>query len=178
MATEDEANWNREEFGRLLRAVREAQGRTTRSVAGDVGLSHGHLAKLERAEWKRPPTTELLQRLAATLQLDPRELAGVGRLELVFRRPSAGPLTAAEQFSRLMLDPDFGPRDWKPAFLDHVPPLHRRMIVELAVNAFQRGVAVGRDGRGRRLDDSIGVGWGELVGRGPKIADEPDPGDP
>lgn len=164
MTTDDDKGWNRKELGAELRTRREAQGRNLRSVAADVGLSHSHLAKLERGEWKRRPSTDLLVKLAGTLDLDDAALAELAGLEFVLRRPDQWP-SAEDQFSRLMLDEHFGPSGWKPAFLEHVPPLHRRLIVELAVTAFQRGVEFGTKGYGRRIEDVVGVAYAELAAR-------------
>jgi len=164
MANDDDKGWNRKELGAELRTRREAQGRNLRSVAADVGLSHSHLAKLERGEWKRRPSTDLLVKLAGTLDLEAADLAELAGLEFVLRRPEQWP-SAEDQFSRLMLDEHFGPSGWKPAFLEHVPPLHRRLIVELAVTAFQRGAEFGTKGYGRRIEDVVGVAYAELAAR-------------
>jgi transcriptional regulator with XRE-family HTH domain len=164
MTSDEDKSWNRNELGSELRMVREAQGRNLRSVAADVGLSPSHLAKLERGEWKRRPATDLLIKLAGTLDLDATTLAELAGLEFVVRRPEQWP-SAEDQFSRLMLDEHFGPSGWKPAFLEHVPPLHRRLIVKLAVTAFQRGVEFGTKGYGRRIEEVVGVAYAELAAR-------------
>ena len=164
MTNDDDKSWKREDLGTELRRVREAQGRNLRSVAADVGLSHSHLAKLERGEWKRRPSSDLLVKLAGSLDLDAAALAELAGLEFVVRSPEQWP-SAEDQFSRLMLDEHFGPSGWKPAFLEHVPPLHRRLMVELAVTAFQRGVEFGTKGYGRRIEDVVGVAYAELAAR-------------
>ncbi len=164
MTNDDDKSWKREDLGTELRRVREAQGRNLRSVAADVGLSHSHLAKLERGEWKRRPSSDLLVKLAGSLDLDAAALAELGGLEFVIRSPEQWP-SAEDQFSRLMLDEHFGPSGWRPAFLEHVPPLHRRLMVELAVTAFQRGVEFGTKGYGRRIEDVVGVAYAELAAR-------------
>lgn len=160
MTTDDTntTSWRRDELGTELRALREAHGRSLRSVATAVGLSHSHLAKLERGEWKRPPASELLVRLGGALGTPPEELAQLAGLELVMHKPDAWP-SGAEQFSRLMLDEHFGPQGWRPAYLEHVPPLHRKLIVALAVNAFQRGVEAGQRGYGKRIEEVLGMAW-------------------
>jgi transcriptional regulator with XRE-family HTH domain len=164
MTNDDDKSWKREDLGTELRRVREAQGRNLRSVAADVGLSHSHLAKLERGEWKRRPSSDLLVKLAGSLDLDAAALAELAGLEFVIRSPEQWP-SAEDQFSRLMLDEHFGPSGWRPAFLEHVPPLHRRLMVELAVAAFQRGVEFGTKGYGRRIEDVVGVAYAELAAR-------------
>ncbi len=48
--------------GRLLRELREAQKRSLRTTASELGLTPSHLSRLERGE--RSPSPEMSQRIA------------------------------------------------------------------------------------------------------------------
>lgn len=73
------------ETGRMLRAARRRQGRSAYAVARQVGISEGHLLRLERAE--RAPSKPVARALwvALDLTMDEAEaliaesVGGVGR---------------------------------------------------------------------------------------------------
>ncbi len=152
----EENEWDRLALGALLRGRRREKGFTLRDVGDRVALSHGHVAKLERGELQRPPDFGMLARVCDVLGLQLEEALTVGHLSLK-TRPTAIPRDGGEQFATLMLAPDYKPRDMQRAFLAHFPPLHRRLIVELAVNAFQRGEAFGRTGEGEPIEALLGM---------------------
>lgn len=144
------AVWARRRLGRRLRERREQSGLSLREVGDRVGLSHGHVAKLERGELRRPPSHGMLARLSAALDLELDALLEVGSLRVVARTPVV--TGDVDQFATLMLAPGYKPHDMRRAFLAHFPPLHRRLIVELAVNAFQRGEHFGKTGDGDPIE--------------------------
>jgi len=119
-------------FGKYIRSARQDLGASVRTAAARIGLSYGHLAKLERGEIAKPPTTYILSMMAGLYDKPLDEMmeeAGV-RLELV--EPSA--VSGEEQFKRLMLSREFGPAEMKEEYLAHFPLLHRALIQELVSN--------------------------------------------
>ena len=92
-------------LGRELASARQTTGRSLRAVANAAGISAAYLQKLERGHVEEP-SPRILQRLAATLNLDYRDLmelagydvpAGRGRQHPLAARFSAADLTRAEE---------------------------------------------------------------------------------
>ena len=63
---------NRSDFGDLLRGLRKERGLTLIRLAEASGVSDGHLSKLENG--RKPPTVEMIGRLALGLGVDARIL--------------------------------------------------------------------------------------------------------
>ncbi len=121
-----------ERFGEYIRDARNDLGASVRTAAAKIGLSYGHLAKLERGEIAKPPNTHTLSLMAGLYRKpieEVMEMAGV-RLEMV--QPEA--TTGEEQFKRLMMSAEFGPSTMKEEYLAHFPLLHRALIQEIAAN--------------------------------------------
>jgi len=117
------------EFGDYLREAREAIGATVRTAAAQVGLSFGHLAKLERSEVTSPPSIHTLARMAALYGKTDEEMmsrAGVRPVDPV--KEATGEV---EAFRRLMLSVEFGPVTMKEEYLSHFPALHRVLIQQI-----------------------------------------------
>jgi transcriptional regulator with XRE-family HTH domain len=67
--------WDRDaDFGGYLKAVRNRKGWTTRRAAEEFGVSQAYITKLENADRKRPPGTEILKKVADVYGLDFREV--------------------------------------------------------------------------------------------------------
>lgn len=61
------------EFGATIRKIREQLRKTLASVAADMGVSVVYLSDIERGR-RSPPLGEKLQKLSASLQLNPQEV--------------------------------------------------------------------------------------------------------
>ena len=61
-------------IGAQIRARREAQGRSLRSLAADVGISNAYLSRIERGE--RTPSLPTVVKIASALEVPPVDLAG------------------------------------------------------------------------------------------------------
>ena len=122
-----------EAFGKHIKALRDASGGSLRSIAPRLGISFPHLGRIERGEVKKPPSIQVLTRMASVYDapLDGLlEQAGVrhdpGRAEQL--------PTVEEQFERLMLAAEFKPQGMSTEHLPHFPLLHRVLIQQLAAN--------------------------------------------
>lgn len=95
------------DFGKRLRALRRARNLTQRDLADRVGVSFTYLSKLENERMERPPSEDLLRRLAAELETDPDDLVLLARRvpkdieDMVVRRPeSVDLLRSMDRLSR------------------------------------------------------------------------------
>lgn len=60
------------DFGLNVRVERRAKGMTLEAFAHDVGLSYSYVGELERG--RRNPTLKVVEKIAATLGVDPISL--------------------------------------------------------------------------------------------------------
>lgn len=65
------------DFGENVRRERLARGFTLEAFAHDVGLSYSYVGELERG--KRNPTLRVVERIAASLKIEPIELLAKSR---------------------------------------------------------------------------------------------------
>ena len=81
-----------------MRQLRLAQRLTQRELAERVGVDFTYLSKLENDRMERPPSEDLLRRLAKELETDADELILLAErvprdvAEIVIRRPEASEL--------------------------------------------------------------------------------------
>jgi transcriptional regulator with XRE-family HTH domain len=118
-----------EKFGRYIREAREAIGATVRTAAPKVGVSYGHLAKLERGEILKPPSLHVLSLMAALYGKPVEEMMDRAGVRFSWIEPQTA--SGEEQFKRLMLSAEFGPPTMKEEYLLHFPALHRALIQQL-----------------------------------------------
>ena len=95
-------------LGDYLRIAREEKGLSIRALARRVGVDHTYLARVENGE-RGDPKPELLNRLAAELNVDPAELLAYVGVEpalpeprLYFRRKLGVDADEAEVLARLV----------------------------------------------------------------------------
>ena len=122
-----------EDFGKYIKALRDASGGSLRSIAPRLGLSFPHLGRMERGKVKKRPSIHFLTRMASVYDAPLEgllEQAGIrGDLGRAGRLP-----TGEEQFKRLMLAAEFIPPGMNMEHLLHFPLLHRVLIQQLAAN--------------------------------------------
>lgn len=74
-------------FGPFLRVARNACEMTQRALAGEVGLDHTYISKIERGK-APPPSISTLQRMAAVLRVPPTLMCNVaGRINQDMTKP-------------------------------------------------------------------------------------------
>ena len=129
--TEESTHSRAAGFGNYLADARKAVGASVRTAAAQVGLSYGHLAKIERGEVRRPPSIHVLTRIAGVYRKPFDEALDRAGVALETIRPEDAPETGSEQFERLMLSPEFIPETLQPEYLQHFPLLHRLLIRDL-----------------------------------------------
>lgn len=78
-------------FGAELTELLEQRGLSLRALALQVGTSHGHLSMVihGRRGLGQPPTDELVERLAAALEVEPDSFADYRRKKAVEEYPDA-----------------------------------------------------------------------------------------
>jgi len=85
-------------FGKRLRQLRLDQRLTQRALAERVAVDFTYLSKLENDRMDRPPSEDLLRRLAEALETDADELIQLAQrvprdvAEIVVQRPEAAEL--------------------------------------------------------------------------------------
>lgn len=127
--------WDREaDFGRYLKAVRNRKGWTTRRAADEFGVSQAYITKLENADRKRPPGTEILGKVADIYGLDFREVMHEAGYR--YDIPPSLDLKVAvdEAFRKLLTDPRFRPAGYHPDEEQFLSPLVKQQFVDLALN--------------------------------------------
>jgi len=129
------------EFGSYLAEARKAVGASVRTAAAQVGLSYGHLAKIERGEVRRPPSLHVLSRIAGAYRKPLDEVLDRAGVTLETTRPEDAPETGSEQFERLMLSPEYIPETMRREYLQHFPLLHRLLIRDLVAKVERHTVA-------------------------------------
>lgn len=59
-------------LGENVRRIRRDKGMTLETLAHEVGLAYSYMGQLERGQ--RNPTLDVVERIAAVLKVDPRDL--------------------------------------------------------------------------------------------------------
>jgi excisionase family DNA binding protein len=128
-------------FGRRLRLLREAEGRSQLALAAATGLSHEALSNLERG--KRAPSADTVHRLAQALGIAPERFVDEGPIGLTM-------LSVAEAAFRLDVPADRVQKWVRQGELPGSKVSGQWRVPEIAV------AALGRSGRlrgaSRRLD--------------------------
>lgn len=119
------------DFGEYIREARESAGASVRTAAAEVGLSYGHLAKVERGEVSRPPSIHVLARMAGVYRKPAEEVLDRAGVRLEALPPDLAVASGSEQFERLITSPEFIPESFRPEYLAHIPDLHRLVIRDL-----------------------------------------------
>jgi transcriptional regulator with XRE-family HTH domain len=127
--------WDRTaEFGAYLKGIRERKGWTTRAAAEHFGFSQAYVTKLENAERKRAPGTDLIQRLADGYGLDVREVMHEAGFRYDIPPSLELKVGVDEAFRRLLNDPRFRPAGFHADQEQYLAPLVKQQFVDLALN--------------------------------------------
>ncbi len=120
-----------EEFGPYLLKARKEGRLSLRLAAAGIGISHSHLAKLERGQFTRALDPALLQRIADTYRLPFQEvLQKAGYRE---RDQSEGVREDIDRaFANLFLHPPLRPAKLDQAALSYFSLLAKKQLLEFA----------------------------------------------
>lgn len=122
----------RDEFGPWLRGLRETHGLTLRQAAQGIGTSFTRLQKLETGGRARPPTMEMLGRLATLYGIDLEQILA----EAGFRMEVPGDLRDAlrcdDAFAAVVLHPALRPACMDERWLEAFSRIQKAQWVEFA----------------------------------------------
>jgi len=142
--------------GGYLRNARQLVGLTVQKAADQLGISQGHLSKIERGLLKKIPRIAILKKAAVLYGIPIEELLNVAGIEPVEIPPNSL-LTAAGQFVNLMFHDMFGPPGMKTEYLPHIPQLHRNLSLQMARQVWEAGRLYGETGEGPHIDDILRI---------------------
>jgi transcriptional regulator with XRE-family HTH domain len=123
-------------FGAWICKKREGLNLSLRKAGERIGVSHSYLAVIEQDGGQRPLAMEVYERMAATYDLDEREVLDRAGFRYAVVEEVAERLRDLEEdrFARLMLHEDLRPSDFTEKHLELFPPVVRKYIIELVQN--------------------------------------------
>lgn len=127
--------WDRQsDFGAYLKRIRERKGWTTRVAASHFGVSQAYITKLEHHERRRPPSTDLVKRVADVYGVDVREAMHEAGYRYEIPAVLDLQIGVDDAFRRLLGDERLTPAGYAPDDERFYAPLVKQHIVDLAVN--------------------------------------------
>ncbi len=122
------------DFGAYLKGVRERKGWTTRAAAERFGVSQAYITKLENADRKRAPGTDIIHKIADVYGLDVREVMHEAGYRYDIPPSLDLKVGIDEAFRKLLNDPRFRPSGFHPDEEQFLSPLVKQQFVDLALN--------------------------------------------